>query len=534
VLLRPSATPAPLVHVELDLRATNARATTWHLARGAASSIQHAVARDDAGDIAVVVTPAKLGADLVLARAPGDHARVAYDVLAGRDAPDDPLGNLVLDDRFRGAGEAVVALPDAIADVKMPVALAIDGDPLRAPGAASSLGVGPTRRVTLPPRALRYSTFLAGSLGVQIIDDAGMGHDEGAWLGYTAFDPRPAIAELAEIRTSMREVVRGSDDTPYTYLFMSQTRPFGSFTTTARPASVLVQLGPAEPWTAPLRVSIAQQLAHRWIGGEVRLATTPGHEGEGWWFADGVARWLAMHVLADLGLLSPDDAREAIAGELSVLATSPDRALGNAELAAKALGDDVARATLVARGALYATREAAVIRAKTKGARGLRDVLTALVHDAQESGKHAIGVADWVSAIGKDDPDAQASFDALVTKGAPIALPGDALGPCFRAGTGEYVAYDPGFDVEATRVDKDGRAIGVRDGGPAAKAGLKEGDVVTNLVARDGDASAPVTITVTRDGKKVDVKYLPRGAKGRGQTWTRIRGAGDDRCGSVI
>ena len=41
--------------------------------------------------------------------------------------------------------------------------------------------------------------------------------------------------------------------------------------------------------------------------------------------------------------------------------------------------------------------------------------------------------------LGKDDPDAAKTFDAVVVRGEAPALPADALGPCFRAATGEYV-----------------------------------------------------------------------------------------------
>ena len=403
--------------------------------------------------------------------------------------------------------------------------------------------MGNVRRIKTRPRALRYATFLVGSLGAAEFD-AIEGHDEGTWLGYTAFDPRPAIAELAQIRTGFGELFKADVPLPpWTYLFVSQSRPIGSFTTTPRAASTLVQVGPSEAWGAPLRLSIAQQLVRPWVGGELRIATEPGKEAEGYWFSEGVARYVATHLLARLALLTPAEWREAIAGELSVLATSPHRALGNVELAALAMkGDGVARATLAARGALYAAREAAALRARSKGDKGdkgIQSVILGFMHEAREkvpSGQatqSAVSPATWVEAIAKDDPDAAKTFDAIVVKGSAVALQPDALGPCFRAGVGEYVAFDPGFDVEATKVSKEGKVVGVREGGPAAKAGLKEGDVLESMHAREGDADVPVKIVVTRAGQKVSLSYSPRGAHGRGQTWTRVKGVPDDRCGDL-
>ena len=284
------------------------------------------------------------------------------------------------------------------------------------------------------------------------------------------------------------------------------------------------------------KLEIAQQLARRWIGDAVRFRAQPGHEWELGWFNDGVARYAATLLLARLGLLPAKDWREAVAGELSVLATSPYAAKGNAELAALAPKDPVARATMMARGALYAMRESAVLETKTKGERRLENVLVDLRKQAQnekDDATVALPESAWLETLSKDDPDAAKSFDAIITKGGPVTLPADALGPCFRAGTGEYAAFDPGFDLEATRIEKDGKVVGVRADGPAAKAGLKDGDVLESMSAREDDASVPVKIVVTRAGsaRKVNVTYVPRGAHGRGQTWTRVKGVADEKCG---
>jgi len=528
LLLRPLVSP-PRVHVEVTFAFPGGGPASWKIARGAADHVTHATGHDAAGDIGIQVASGSPGIDLRLERPSKGPVTLAYDVLAGGDAPDDPLGVLVLDDRFRGAGERLVALPQGAegSSVEKNTLLRIDGEALRASGAASSVGVGAARRTTMAPVFLRYASFLAGSLGVEVIDDPAAGHDEGAWLGYTAFDPRPTVAEIAQVRSSLRELLKSDlDPLSFTYLFVAQTRPLGSFSTTARSKSILVQVGPSEPWSAALRLSVAQQLARRWIGGAVEVSSGP----DGWWFNDGVSRYVAMLDLAHIGLLTPDEVRDAVAGELSVLATSPHRSLDNAHLAELAPKDDVARATLMARGALYALYEAAVLRTRSKGQHSLADVLRVLVTQAEGLKQRDVPLPVWLGAVGKNDPDAEKTFDALVTRGAPIALPADALGPCFRASTGEYTAFDPGFDLDATRASADSRVSGVRADGPAAKAGLKDGDVVETMQSRDGDATVPIKVVVQRAGAKVTLSYLPRGLHGRGQVWSRLK-VPDDRCG---
>ncbi len=118
-------------------------------------------------------------------------------------------------------------------------------------------------------------------------------------------------------------------------------------------------------------------------------------------------------------------------------------------------------------GGLYALRESAATRKNTPGTRSLVDVLRGIERGVEDRKDHApVTVQSWLEAVAKDDPDAAKTFEALITKGSAPNLPGDALGPCFRAGSGEYVAFDPGFDLEATRTATDGKVVGVRDEGP--------------------------------------------------------------------
>ena len=95
----------------------------------------------------------------------------------------------------------------------VPLELLIDGGPLRVPNAATTWGLGASRRTKTRPRGLRYLTLVAGSLGGAVFDTAGE-HDESAWLGYTAFDPRPPAAEIAAIRSAMAEIFRDRDGRP--------------------------------------------------------------------------------------------------------------------------------------------------------------------------------------------------------------------------------------------------------------------------------------------------------------------------------
>jgi hypothetical protein len=538
VFLRPIREPLPLVHVAIDLDAPASRLaadlSTWRMTLGSLDRVVHLAAQDPSGPLSVKASAEGSGLVFTLGGSPKGHIHFEYDVLAAGDAP--PLGALVHGNRFRGAGEVLIALPEAIEERVLPVSLEIDAASLEAEKAASSLGVGARRTTRLRPRALRYACFVAGAQG-DVVFDTIDGHDEASWTGFPAFDLRETVVELAEERTVFATVLGARHmlpDVPWTYLFeVSGSRSPGTIEVTPRFDGMLVQLASSDSMGTPLRMAMGQLLARRWIGDAIRLAPA-GHTAELGWFDDGVARYLATRVLARVGVLAPKDWAQVIGEGLSVLATSALAKEGNASLSARANEDPEARLVLMMRGALYASLESAVIAARSRGSRTLETVLSGLFDQAraQHDGTIvALSPGAWLEAVAREDPDAVRTFDAMVVRGGPIALPPAAMGPCFRAGTGEYVAFDPGFDVDATLRARDHRPVGLRPGGPAATAGLGPTDTVESIQASQGDVTARMNVVVARGDKKVALSYWPRGRRGRGQTWSRLPGVPDDKCG---
>jgi hypothetical protein len=465
----------------------------------------------------------------VPARASKGPVRISYEIAASTDVRASASTVVAGEDRFRALGESLVLLPTAIADTPVELTVAIDGAALRAPDAASSFGLGASRTRTARPRALVHAAFLAGSLG-RAAFDAGLERDEAAWLGYTAFDPRPVAAEVAQVRTALRELWKGGGDDAFAFLFVSSARPSGAWATIPRASSLLLHLGPAEGWGAPLRVAVTQRLMQPWIGGELRIGSD---EVDGAWFTDGVARVLAAHVLRDLELITPNDALAVVHGLFSMQATSPHRGKGSRELAASWRADPTARAHVTALGALHAVHVTALL-ARKKGARPLTAIVLELLQKARA--EHGTFPASaWTEALGKElGPEGARAFDDDVVAGREVVLPAGALGPCFTSRPGEYVAFELGFDVRATTDSATRAIVGLDPKGPAAKAGVREGDVLEEAVYEDGVPDRPAKLSLLRAGTKVDVKYVPAGVRRAGQVFSRVPGVRDDACGPVL
>jgi hypothetical protein len=325
-----------------------------------------------------------------------------------------------------------------------------------------------------------------------------------------------------------------SDPPRGTVLFVAESRPLGSYATTPRAGGLLVQVGPSEPWSAPLRLSVGQQLVRPWLGGELWLGSQePGHVAESYWFNEGVARFVVTHLLAKYGLLRPDEVRDVVTGETSAVLFSPYRGKSNSELAELSRTDEVARAHLVARGALYATRVNALVRDKSRGGWSIDTLILEMLDEARRT-KRPLPASSWVDAVVRTlDAKEKDVFARTIDRGEEVTLPNDVLGHCYTAGTGDYVAFDLGFDASATRENKTGTVEGLVVGGPAAKAGLQAGDIV-DADYREGHSEVPVKLAVSRGGSVLHLQYLPAGAKKRGPTWSRVPGIPDEKCGDVI
>ena len=535
VRIQPRAEPgagAKLVRVDLEFLGTGSPAPL-RLPLGAPEGLKELALTDASGAIATTVARDGEGLVVTPARAPAGVARVSYAIVANTEPIEKPLFPRVLDDRFLGAGESLVLLPEVMLDQSIPIELTIDGGPLNVPNAASSWGLGRVHRTTGRPRALQHVTFLAGALGAAELDTS-EGHDEVAWLGTSAFDPRPVAAEIAVTRTAMAELFHSSEPPRGTVLLVTHARPLGSYRTTPRAGGLLVQLGPSEPWSAALRISVGQQLVRPWLGGELWIGSQePGHLAESYWFNEGVARFIVTQLLSGNGLLRPDDVRDTLSGETSVILGSPYRGKSNAEVARASQTDPVARAHLVARGALYAARVNALAHAKSKGGWSLVTIVLELLEQARRE-KKPLPTSAWVDAVVRTlGPAEREAFAAEIERGEEVVLPASILGRCYRRVTGDYVAFDLGFDAQASREGKTGEVQGLAPGGPAARAGLRSGDIV-EADYREGRPDVPVKLVVKRGTETLKITYAPAGKKQKGPVWNRVPGLQDDACGDVL
>jgi predicted metalloprotease with PDZ domain len=524
-------TRLPGVAVEVTARGDGTPLSTWSIAAPDADAFHLDEARDDRGPFTPSLARRGGGLVLTLDRPAEGGVHVRYTV-AARSRPASQAITVDADpNRFLASGEALLLLPEAFEDRAVPASIRVDPAPDDEHlGAASSFGFGLAREVTARGRDLRFATFLAGPSVGHALFDTLEGRDEAVWLGYTSFDPRPIAADVAAFRTAARELFRERSAEPHTLIIATDARPVGAFLASRRASSVLVRVGVGEPWSAPVRIAVAAEVLHAWIGGRLWIGPDdPAHEAEAYWFSEGLTRGFARDLLFRFGLVTPVELLDELHGLAAVVATSPYRGEGNAALAAHVHAPG-ALSLVVARGALYAARVDALVRARSGGKRRLDDVLRALYERAREK-RGPLPASAWIEAITAELGPAEGDVFAATTRdGRPPEIPEGAFGPCFRGEKRRYQAFDPGFDEEATRAASEKVIQGLRAAGPAERAGLRGGDVLVDARLTRGRGDLPATLTITRDGEAKTLRYLPAGARADGQGWARRKDVGDEAC----
>jgi hypothetical protein len=424
---------------------------------------------------------------------------------------------------FRAVGAHALALPRAFEGATVDATISIATDVGDVAVVGSSYGVGAHREVKTTGAALRRAVFASGPGGRAELH-APEGHDDALWFGYTAFDPRAVVAEVAGFRTTLHEYFHGAEPEPATLILATDARPAGRFHVARVTRGVVGLVSGLDRWDGALRLAVATELVHAWIGDRLWLGPADGGA-DRVWFHDGVARAIARDELFRVGLLTPDEYLEEVSMAIAQVVASPHRGDSNDALAQKIDAPRV-RALLVARGALYGATVRARIAKATKGQKSLRDVARALYGEAALR-RGPIDASSWLAAVSAltSADEARRDFTRAIVEGAAEGLPADALGPCFEPTRARFETRDLGFDQALSRAT--GELRGVEKDGPAAKAGLAEGEGLLDVKFLP---MGHVTVRVARGGAQVDVSVTPRVQRGEGQGFRRRAGVKDDAC----
>jgi hypothetical protein len=378
--------------------------------------------------------------------------------------------------------------------------------------------MGPERRSRMTVAAVQQSLFAAGTLGSAVFD-AMEGHDEAAWFGLTSFDSRLVAAEVASFRTAVRELLSEGDLRPMT-LILAVERARSGFEALRAPGSVLVRVGPADPLTPGLRLSIFHQVLKEWIGGELTLSDTQGTELV--WFTEGMCRFLAQELALEFGLISPAEFATELNALMAIQAVlSQPQQVARCSPASNSAEPPLSCNVLqLARGALHATQLENALRASGSS-------LVALLARLLASETAELTPLAWLEALRSAGGPPALRSEEEFARGEPVLLASAAFGPCFTRERTRYAESTLGLPDEANADHLPWTLATLDPSSPAFAAGLRPGVVVQAIDHVSFEADRPIRLLLADGGR---IEYLGPRHTVPGYAWKRVPGVRDEVC----
>jgi predicted metalloprotease with PDZ domain len=382
---------------------------------------------------------------------------------------------------------------------------------------ACSHGIGPGPFVVKSTAdAFRHAVFVAGDFTVFERTALGSPVRVAVWgddWGSSASDFADQCSRIVEIERAFFE---DRDRPPYLITLIPVGKADGrshslggtglvnSFALFMQPGAKLNQ-GPAGGMSVTWL--LAHEMFHEWNGMTLRLAQP---ERRGYWFSEGFTDFYARRLLARNGLLDDDAFIASWNRRLAEYATHPERSATAARIEEAFWSNRDVQSLPYVRGDVIALKVDYAIRKASQGQHSLDDLMRDLVRRSRQE-EHEFSVDDLLAEIEHwSDAATAAEIRATALDGAHLELPVDVFGQNYRLPPATIPCFDLGFDFERTRAAK--VITGLVPDSAAARAGLREGDVVRGFSVAFGQVDTPVVVTVSDNSGSVrEVKYLPQG-----------------------
>lgn len=437
---------------------------------------------------------------------------VRYSVVSGRrefDA-DDTHYPIVTKDFYHGIGNAFLLVPQIAGREKEEYETILRWQLPSGQVAACSWGVGRTIGARMRAADLRNSVYLAGKLITESRKQDGLD------ITVVLVDRFAFKAEAFARVTS--SIIKGQCD------FMGE-KNFPPFVITAVPVGPPVREGESRLSGSGLYNSFAlfaapksdlndaaehlfaHELFHYWNGRTLEAADP---ERLVYWFTEGFTDYYALRILYESGRWEAPRYVKWINRHVREYFANPARNAGNDRILQDYWNQrDTVGEVAYQRGLLLGLRWHKL--ARDNGVKGGLDRLFLRLVERGRGGEMKLtngiirqaGVETLGAWFGPE-------FDRYVERAETIDVPTDVLTPRIAGRLTDVYEFEPGFDRERSLKSK--KVQGVKADGPAATAGLKNGDELVGWSIA-GDADKPITLQVKRGKDVKKIEYLPRGAK---------------------
>ncbi|NQE61854.1 peptidase M61 [Caulobacter sp. RHG1] len=381
--------------------------------------------------------------------------------------------------------------------------------------ATSSFGEGDVALPDGPASQLASTVFMAGPMKREpaLVSETGF---SSAWMGTPPFDPAPLMAWTNRLHGWMSGFFQDKTVPPYRVFL--RYNPINAGGGTALTRSFLTTYG-ADTKGESLKGTLAHEMIHTWTDSDA-----------GQWYGEGVAVHYQGLLPFRAGLLSPQEFLDDLNETARRYYANPLNDTPDAEIAPRFWEDTRIRVLPYDRGGLYFAVLDGRIRKATGGKRSVDDLVLEM-NQRFAAGQKADDAA-WIALVVRELGEDGRKLHAGMMAGALMLPESDDFGPCFTRTTAQVRRFELGFEPKSL-VGTTKTIRGLMVDSEAAKAGLKDGDIVTYAVAMDavqGDPDQTLTLKVTRDGKTFPLTYLPRGEATSVYQWARKPGTERLKC----
>jgi len=488
-----------------------------------ADRIINVSARDDAGDLPLTSADKNgiMGPSRVYqGRRPQSGTVVlTYDVLPSLETISGPNFELRTEGLGSSAqGSALLLLPDTEGRYKVSINWDLSALP-KGSSAIDSFSRSPEIEAQ-PIARLRKTYFMAGPLVTFPSSGIKSSAFRGASMALNNYDQEKLLAWSADAFKRMSTYFEFAEEPPFTVMMRSNT--YGGVSGTAGPEGLIATMSRSQSERA-VKSLIAHEMTHVYLNGLMDTDDT-GDNLDLSWFTEGIAVFFQAEAPYTTGLFSGDEYLEDVNEEARAYYSNVRIHVPLAEAAKNFWTDPRQRLQIYDRGAMYFRVLEGEIRTKSNGKRGVVDLARAFLKRKAE-GK-SVGAKDWADLLDAElGPNARSEFEAMMN--GALQLPASAaLGPCFERVQEQMPSFDFGFDMSSL-IKRPRIITGLDPQSPAAKAGLKNGDVVTNTLIIDAlqpYPTRPITLKVDRGGQLLDITFAPSGALATGYQWRKRTG----------
>jgi hypothetical protein len=426
---------------------------------------------------------------------------------------------------FSGAGETFLVLPEADSSQPhfQPIEIRWNLSDM-APGAVgiSSFGNGDvTAPLSKDLRSLQSSFFMGGKLGLYPQAPPKTGFFS-AWHGTAPFDLRDLMISEEKLYAFYTNFFKQPATAPYG-VFLREN-PVNAGGGVELSGSFVATFGPKTN-VDDLKITLAHEMLHTFVG----AIEKPGGLVSSW-FSEGMAVYYARLLALRAGQITPAQFLEDLNTTAGRYYTDAMIATPNAEIPARFWADTRVRVLPYDRGSMYFAVVDGEVRAASGGKRTLDDLLFAMLERRRE--KPPLDESAWVDLVTKElGEKGRTEFQAMLSGATMLPEPG-GFGPCFTRTTKMLRRYQLGFEPKVLTEPK--RIVrGLITGSAAERAGVRDGDEITQPVPQDrmqGDQEAILTLKLLRDGKPLEISYLPRGEAVEAYQWIRTGNLPDSAC----